>query len=440
LEHVFFLGNFGGVTPSDPPLSHSRDLLVLVDAEGRLKKLEVVPPQEIIGAGGIREPDWGLLFSAAGLDMAKWRAIEPRWNPLYHSDARAAWEGTLPPSNLPARIEASAYQGVPVSFDIVGPLARPVREDAATPVAPQLVVFVPLMIVFVAGTSFFARRNLRMGRGDQRGATRLALANLVLNAIVWVLSEHHVTTLMEVAHALRLICFALFSSSVLWVGYVALEPFVRRRWPQVLVSWSRFLSGDWRDPLVGRDVLVGCSTGILFACLLHLEYFAPGWAGYQEGTLYFPGTLPAWVGPLAFLSTIIAFVYTIGISTPLFYLFFLSLLRAIIRNPWLAGVVVVFLLAPMVSEELITDDHPWVILPVALAGSLVLLTVLVRFGFLALYVTAYVTGLATFPMTFHASLWYSGYGYAALAIIAALALFGFRTSLGGRRVFELGDA
>ena len=71
---------------------------LLVDAEGRLKRLEVLPPQEILGAGGIREPDWGLLFAAPGLDMARWRAIEPRWNPLYHSDARAAWEGTLPPS------------------------------------------------------------------------------------------------------------------------------------------------------------------------------------------------------------------------------------------------------------------------------------------------------------------------------------------------------
>jgi hypothetical protein len=151
--------------------------------------------------------------------------------------------------------------------------------------------------------------------------------------------------------------------------------------------------------------------------------------------------LTAWVGPLAFLSMTIEGIYTIGISTPLIYLFFLSFLRAIIRNAWLAGVVVVFVLGTLVSEELITDDHPWVILPVALAGSLVLLTVLVRFGFLALYVTAYVgIGLASFPLTFQSSLWYSGYGYAALAIVAALALFGFRTSLGGRRVFELGDA
>jgi hypothetical protein len=37
-----------------------------------------------------------------------------------------------------------------------------------------------------------------------------------------------------------------------------------------------------------------------------------------------------------------------------------------------------------------------------------------------------------FPITFDASAWYSGTGYAALAILAALVLFAFRYSLAGR--------
>jgi hypothetical protein len=35
------------------------------------------------------------------------------------------------------------------------------------------------------------------------------------------------------------------------------EPQVRRRWPAVLVAWSRVLSGRIRDPLVGREALAG---------------------------------------------------------------------------------------------------------------------------------------------------------------------------------------
>jgi fructuronate reductase len=33
--------------------------------------------------------------------------------------------------------------------------------------------------------------------------------------------------------------------------YVALEPFVRRMWPDALISWSRAIMGRLRDPLVG---------------------------------------------------------------------------------------------------------------------------------------------------------------------------------------------
>jgi hypothetical protein len=38
----------------------------------------------------------------------------------------------------------------------------------------------------------------------------------------------------------------------------------------------------------------------------------------------------------------------------------------------------------------------------------------------------------TFPMPLDASSWYAGFGYAALAILAAIVLYSFRTSLGGR--------
>src|SRR3979411_3038913 len=45
--------------------------------------------------------------------------------------------------------------------------------------------------------------------------------------------------------------------------YLALEPYVRRRDPHTLISWSRLLAGQWRDPLVGRDLLIGAVYGVL---------------------------------------------------------------------------------------------------------------------------------------------------------------------------------
>jgi hypothetical protein len=56
-----------------------------------------------------------------------------------------------------------------------------------------------------------------------------------------------------------------------------------------------------------------------------------------------------------------------------------------------------------------------------------------RFGLITLACTLFVWGFfSDFPMTLDASAWYSGYGYAILAILAAIIFFAFRKSLGGR--------
>jgi hypothetical protein len=38
--------------------------------------------------------------------------------------------------------------------------------------------------------------------------------------------------------------FALLNGALVATFYLALEPQVRRRWPSVLVAWSRLLAGD----------------------------------------------------------------------------------------------------------------------------------------------------------------------------------------------------
>ncbi len=63
----------------------------------------------------------------------------------------------------------------------------------------------------------------------------------------------------------------LFVASLLWLFYLALEPYVRRFWPQALISWARLLGGSLRDPLVGRDVLVGIAWGGVLATGLTLH-------------------------------------------------------------------------------------------------------------------------------------------------------------------------
>ena len=43
-----------------------------------------------------------------------------------------------------------------------------------------------------------------------------------------------------------------------WV--IAIQPFVRRYLPEVLISWSCLLGGRYRDPRVGRDLLAASRT------------------------------------------------------------------------------------------------------------------------------------------------------------------------------------
>jgi hypothetical protein len=51
--------------------------------------------------------------------------------------------------------------------------------------------------------------------------------------------------------------FAVWARGLFGIWYLALVPAVRRRWPWVMAGWNRLLECRWRDPLVGRDVLIG---------------------------------------------------------------------------------------------------------------------------------------------------------------------------------------
>ena len=70
---------------------------------------------------------------------------------------------------------------------------------------------------------------------------------------------------------------ATFFATLVWTVYLALEPFVRRYWPQTLISWTRILSGRMQDGAVGRDVLVGSAVACFWRIMfdIHRVYWAP---------------------------------------------------------------------------------------------------------------------------------------------------------------------
>src|SRR3984893_8562139 len=168
----------GSVGTDDPPLDVSGMTLVRLNPLGRLTQFVAVPPQVETPAGVAPSPDWAPLFSAAGLDPSKWPLAQPMWTPPVDSDARAAWTGSLAERpNIPMRIEAAAYRGNPVYFELIGPWTRPERMQPYQPTVGGrvfLVIFIFLFLSVLVGSALLTRRNLRLGRGDRRGAYRTA--------------------------------------------------------------------------------------------------------------------------------------------------------------------------------------------------------------------------------------------------------------------------
>jgi predicted Ser/Thr protein kinase len=423
----------GTVTDDDPPPILSGMVNLGLDTRGRLTSFQAIPPQEEESETHAQAFDWNVLFREAGLDPAQFKTTEPVWTSLAASDARAAWIGTWPGSNRPLHVEAAAYQGKPVFFSLTGPWTRPQRMRPDPPKTAgeraRNLLLLAMVLSVVAGAALLARRNYIQGRGDRRGAFRLACVTFVMSVALWLCRGHIVPTLDMLLPFALAVSTALFFSGLVWILYLSLEPYARRHWPQALVSWNRLLMGQLRDPLVGRDVLLGVILGVVWMLLLlgkGLLTIRKGAAPQLYATEYLMGgrhALGAWL------------VHIPGaIEGTLLFFFLLFVLRVLLRKEWLAAIVFVALwvtLKTLGSDYPLIDGVGWTLL-YAIAVIVVL-----RFGFVALAVGLFVTDmLANVPLTLDFSAWYASTSLLPLLSVAGLAVWGFYNSLGGRKLWE----
>ena len=124
------------------------------------------------------------------------------------------------------------------------------------------IVFIVIFLFLLAAAGLLARLNYRRGKGDRQGSFRIALVVFVLQMLLWVCYEHFVPAVGTVGMLILAVSSSLFMAAMVWTLYMALEPYVRKFWPQTIISWSRILTGKIRDPLVGRDVLFGVLLGL----------------------------------------------------------------------------------------------------------------------------------------------------------------------------------
>jgi len=432
----------GQVATNDPPMAVSGMTLVLVNTLGHVVEFQAVPPQIVTDNDSPAPPTrWDALFESAGLDMASFTPVAPQWSPRDFADTRAAWEGPLTGQpEYRVRVEAASYRGRPTSMFVLGPWSRPTRMAPLTRTMSQSVLnaFVTLTVVaLMIAAALIARHNVRVQRADRRGAVRLALFVIIGYAISWVLSAHHVPDVQQ-----ELSSFIVFYGSILvpagalWVIYLALEPYVRRFWPDGILGWTRLMSGYVRDPRVGRDVLIGCVIAVALNLKTVLYHMLPPLFGRAAAIPDFQSRVSTLAGTAPLTATMFDIVVG-GIFGAMFTVLAYVLLRLAFRRASLAIAAAVVLFALVQAQQVVNSTAP---LWIAIANQAVLIavvtTMVVRFGLLVSAVASGVSNiLSEVPMTVSLSHWTATTSNVAIAVVLAITFFGFYASRAGQPLF-----
>ena len=427
------------VNLSDPPMDVSGMTMVILDVRGRLVRFEAIPPQTGENPAQNLSTDWAALFTEAGLDIRNYKESDSKWTPPVFADERRAWEGNhVDHPEIPVRIEAAAYRGKPVYFQTVAPWDRPIREAQFTSTTARKISGIIIAIVFFCAlitALIVARHNLKLGRGDTKGAFKLVLFIFSAVTLAQIIGSDHVPTLSgELFIFFQIASLALFMCGLVWIFYIAVEPFVRRRWPELIISWSRLLAGDFRDPMVGRDILVGGILGLCHTSAINLGFLMPHWLGMPVAPIdgIDHETLLGMRGIMVHSLFVLAMPIIYSVATP----FVLLLLLAILRRKWLA-VLALWLLVFFANGLAFASGGPWINWIATFLVATATVASIARFGLLAHYSFYFFWGLTfTMAITSDFSSWYAGNTLFSFVVIIGLAIYGFYTSLAGQPLLK----
>jgi hypothetical protein len=433
-DQAFALGRVGY---ENPPLSEAGMTRVLLDSQGRLVAFNVVPPRYDDSVRVAPPPDWSQFFREAGLDLAAFQSIPSFSTPSAFADERVAWTGRYPDNpDVEIQIEAASFRGRPVRFSIVEPWSKPSPGTTPSKRAQTVQTVISLIIVFVVllGGLLVALRNLRLGRADRSSALKLAFVVFFAFVLSFLVGADHLPDATEEINLfLQAVAVALLNWSVIWFLYLALEPYVRRAWPETLISWTRLMSGRYRDPLVGRDILIGGVFGTVMFVAALLTHVAPVWLGQ-------PPPIPAGVPQDTLLGgskamSVLFMNLANSVFLPVLLLSSIVILRLILRKKFLAisGTLLLIVLPTLAGEsDPANKIHTTFILTATMF-------VLLRFGVLSLIAGMIGSStIAQYPMSFDMSKWYTGSALFILALQVALLVYGFWISLAGRPALKTG--
>jgi hypothetical protein len=229
---------------------------------------------------------------------------------------------------------------------------------------------------------------------------------------------------------------SLIHAVTMWFAYVALEPYVRRLWPRILVSWARFVSGRFRDPLVGRDLLIGGLAGLAvpaISAVLTAAVVALRLTRFP--TRLTSETLTSLTG-LSGTGYNLVYSGSVCVLNVLEMLVLLLVLRLVLRRTWLTVLAAALLLG--FSDVLgQAANQGWLL---AILLELVYLSaalfLLLRFGLLPAFAAAFVSLVMTSTVaTLDFSSWYAGRALFPAVIMIAILVYGAATALAGKAIF-----
>jgi hypothetical protein len=331
-------------------------------------------------------------------------------------------------------ITAAAYKGKLVYFRAVPAGTAANAETAGTGTVGDI------MFVFAAafcglGGWLLARRNMRRGRGDRKGAFRVAIFIFTGEFVSWALAAHFSRDAWRDYWEFVGGCgAALYMAGFMWVLYMAIEPYMRRRWPEMLISWTRVLTGRFYDARVGRDVMLGALGGAVMAIIQNSVNALPAW-------LHVANIQPSRTSQLtlrgsAGLISALSYDANLAVQWALATGAFLVVARFIMRRDWPAVVLSGISLGMVV----LAADNLLVAVPAVLLCAAIVYSLLFRFGLLSVAVTLFFYFiLRRFPLTFDFSQWFVWRSICSISVLASIVVYALLAMNVGRPIFAESD-
>jgi hypothetical protein len=259
---------------------------------------------------------------------------------------------------------------------------------------------------------------------------------MISRFLYWLIGAHHTLQPRAEFNQFGIMTgISMLSALFLFSVYLAVEPFVRRHTPELLIGWARVLQGRPTDPRAGRDALVGALFGVLLWLVTALVNAIPAWAPFPRQTPI-PPSMSSLLGGRQFVADLLGLPSEILLGSFTFFgVWFL--LRLLLRRHVLAGIA----LALLITVLSLGRENPVVEVPGALLTGILMAWMITRYGLLALMVSSLMAALLrTMPVPVNLDAPYAAQSIIVLLVVAALAVAAFRVSLGNRSAFSAGAA